>query len=106
MGSSLRCAERAGLALLAAAVCFVGTFTFASDSVSSGEPASAGLYLKVAPAHWLKLSKLKPGDRVEGTLARDVYSADRKVLAAGSHVRLLVDHTQKRRRAMNDHWPW
>src|SRR5215467_3370169 len=104
MGSSLPRVARAVLTLLAAAICWVGTLSFASDPTST-EPASGGLYLKVSPAHALKLSKLKPGDRVEGTLSRDVYSVDRKVLAAGSQVRLVVDHTEKRRRAMNDHWP-
>jgi hypothetical protein len=54
----------------------------------------------------LKLSKLKPGDVVEGKLARDVYSSDRELFAAGSHVRMAVDHLEKRRRTPNDHWPW
>jgi len=66
----------------------------------------AGLYLKVTLADLLKTSKLKPGDVVEGTLARDVYSANRKVFPAGSHVKLTVDHLERRRRARNDHWPW
>ena len=42
---------------------------------------------------------------VEGNLARDVYSSDREVFTAGSHVRLPVDHMEKRRRTPNDHWP-
>jgi len=54
----------------------------------------------------LKLSKLKPGDSVEGKLARDVYSADRELFVAGSRVRLAVDRLEKRRRTPNDHWPW
>ena len=52
------------------------------------------------------MSKLKPGDLVEGTLARDVYSADHKLFSAGSRVRLTVDHLDRRRRERNDHWPW
>jgi hypothetical protein len=68
--------------------------------------ASGGLYLKVQLETPLKLSKLKPGDIVEGSLARDVYSSDRELFSAGSHVRLAVDHMEKRRRIPNDHWPW
>ena len=29
-----------------------------------------------------------------------------KLFPAGSHVRLAVDHMEKRRRIPNDHWPW
>jgi hypothetical protein len=66
----------------------------------------AGLYVKVQLARRIKFSKLKAGEIVEGSLARDVYSADRKVYSAGSHVRLSVDHLEKRKRTPNDHWPW
>jgi hypothetical protein len=52
------------------------------------------------------MSKLKPGDVVEGSLARDVYAADRKLFPAGSPIRLTVDHLEKRPRPANDHWPW
>jgi hypothetical protein len=65
-----------------------------------------GLYMKVQLEKPLKFSKLKPGDLVEGSLARDVYSSDRELFSAGSHVRLAVDHMEKRRRIANDHWPW
>jgi hypothetical protein len=67
---------------------------------------SSSLYVKVQLDRPLKLSKLKPGDVVEGKLARDVYSSDRELFAAGSHVRMVVDHLEKRRRTPNDHWPW
>jgi len=67
---------------------------------------NSGLYIKVQLSRPLKLSKLKPGDLVDGELARDVYSADRELFPAGSRVRLTVDHFEKRRRAPNDHWPW
>jgi hypothetical protein len=66
---------------------------------------ASGLYMKVQLEKPLKLSKLKPGDIVEGNLARDIYSSDRELFPAGSHVRLAVDHMEKRRRAPNDHWP-
>jgi hypothetical protein len=52
------------------------------------------------------MSKLKPGDVVEGTLARDVYAADHKAFSSGDHVRLPVDHLERRKRTPNDHWPW
>lgn len=67
--------------------------------------ASSSLYVKVQLDSPLKLSKLKPGDVVEGKLSRDVYSSDREVFAAGSSVRLPVDHLEKRKREPNDHWP-
>jgi hypothetical protein len=68
--------------------------------------ASPGLYVKILLSKEMKASKLKPGDTVAGTLARDVYSADRKMFSAGDHVVLTVDHLERRRRTPNDHWPW
>src|ERR1700676_316486 len=102
--------EMRGL-LLAAAAMFVGHASCIAADSSSGGPqalasANSRLYLKVQLNHLVKPSKLKPGDIVEGTLARDVYSLDRELFAAGSRVRLTVDHTEVRRKALNDHWPW
>jgi hypothetical protein len=98
-----------GSALLAAAVSAGSVVCSAADepaaSVQKPVAASSGLYVKVQLNGSLKLSKLKPGDVVEGDLARDVYSSDREVFPAGSHVRLAVDHMEKRRRAPDDHWP-
>jgi hypothetical protein len=68
--------------------------------------ASSSLYVKVQLNHPLKLSKVRPGDVIEGKLARDVYSADRELFAAGSHVSLVVEHLERRRRIPDDHWPW
>ena len=96
-------------ALLAAAVSTGSIPCSAGNEPAAGaqKPASPGssLYLKVQLNGPLKLSKLKAGDMVEGNLARDVYSSDRKLFTAGSHVRLAVDHMEKRRRTRNDHWP-
>jgi hypothetical protein len=85
----------------------------ASDAPTAKAPttnASASpdsdLYLKVQLVTPVKMTKLKPGDVIEGSLHRDVYSADHKAFTAGSHVRLTVDRLEKRRRARNDHWPW
>jgi len=80
----------------------------ADDASSSAARAAAGsgLYFKVRLSNSVKMSKLKPGDVVEGRLSRDVYSADHKVFASGSGVRLTVDHLEKRKRTPNDHWPW
>jgi hypothetical protein len=72
----------------------------------TGRAADSGLYVKVQLDSPLKLSKLKPGDLVEGKLARDVYSSDRELFPAGSQVRMAVDRMEKRQRTMNDHWPW
>jgi hypothetical protein len=77
-----------------------------SDAAATAPSADSSLYLKVQLADRIKLSKLKPGDVVEGSLARDVYSADRELFRARSQVRLTVDHLEKRRRPRNDHWPW
>src|ERR1041385_6852877 len=77
-----------------------------SARVPAGTPNEAGLYMKVQLPRSLKMSKLKPGQMVEGSLARDVYSADRKLFSSGSHVLLSVDHMEKRKRTPNDHWPW
>ncbi len=76
------------------------------SNLADSSLASSGLYLKVQLDQPIKLSKLKPGDTVEGKLAREVYSSDRELFAAGSQVRLAVDHLEKRRRTPDDHWPW
>lgn len=84
-------------------------FCSAIDEPKAGpkvSPNDSGLYIKVQLANPVKMSKLLPGDVVEGSLERDVYSADRKLFPAGSHVRLTVDHLDRRRRVPNDHWPW
>ena len=85
------------------------TLCLAEDNSSASAPGSrSGLYLKLqlSPPAKIKMSKLRPHDTVEGTLSRDVYSFDRKLFPAGSHVQLLVDHLEKRQRTPNDHWPW
>jgi hypothetical protein len=96
-------------AVLAAAVSMGSIPCSAGDEPAAGaqEPGSpaSSLYVKVQLNSPLKLSKLKPGDVVEGNLARDVYSSDRELFTAGSHVRLPVDRMEKRKRAPNDHWP-
>ena len=96
--------------LLVAALAATPLFCEAAGQPSAGpqHPASpdSGLYIKVQLANPVKMAKLKPGDAIEGSLRRDVYSTDRKLFPAGSHLRLTVDHLEKRRRARNDHWPW
>lgn len=68
--------------------------------------SSFPMYMKVELDKSVKLSGLKPQDIVEGRIARDVYSADRKILDAGSRVQLRVDHLERQRKSTNDHWPW
>jgi hypothetical protein len=95
--------------LLAAALSTSVFFCAAQEPAAGAEaPRSAGtsLYLKVQLNAPLKLSKLQPGDTVEGKLSRDVYSSDQELFPAGSAVRLAVDHMEKRRRTPDDHWPW
>jgi hypothetical protein len=93
-------------ALLAALVFAGGVTCCASDETTGAASATSGVYVKVQLNNPLKLSKLKPGDVVEGNLARDVYSSDRELFPAGSRVSLAVDHLEKRRRTPDDHWPW
>jgi hypothetical protein len=82
---------------------FSQTGTAQATAANSNE---SSLYVKVQLDKSVKLSSLKPGDVTEGSLARDVYSADHRVFPAGSHVRLTVDHLERQRRVANDHWPW
>lgn len=95
--------------LLAGAVLAGSVVCWATDSPSGSAQglasAHSGLYVKVQLDNPWKASKLKPGDVVEGKLARDVYSSNGKLFAAGSPVHLTVDRMEKRRRAANDHWP-
>jgi hypothetical protein len=73
---------------------------------SQGNSPDSGLYIKVRLSDPVKMSKLKSGDVVQGSLTGDVYSTDRKLFTSGSAVRLTVDHLEKRKRTPNDHWPW
>jgi hypothetical protein len=68
--------------------------------------ANSSLYLKIQLKGQLRLSKLKPGDVIEGNLTRDTYSSERELFPAGADVRLAVDHMEKKRRIPDDHWPW
>ncbi len=103
-------ARRRASPVVLALVALLSVSAFSADSGKPSRPpspaAADGLYVKVRLPDRIKLSKLKPGDVVEGTLARDVYSGDRELFSAGSQVRLTVDHLEKRRRPRNDHWPW
>jgi len=96
--------------LLAGAAAVGSVLCSATDEPTAGgqnaRSARPSLYVKVHLNNPLKLSKLKPGDVVEGSLARDVYSSGRELFPAGSHIRLAVDHMEKRRRTSDDHWPW
>src|SRR5271169_4491873 len=97
--------------VLLAGVVSAGSVMFLAEdepaaSAQNSSSATSSLYVKVQLSNPLKLSKLRQGDVVEGTLARDVYSSDRELFPAGSPVRLAIDHLEKRRRARNDHWPW
>jgi len=96
------------LAVLAAGIAFSSQLRAddSTDKAPTSTSANSGLYVKVLLSTNPKMSKLKPGDALEGQLARDVYSSDRKVFSAGSRVRLTVDHLERRKRTPNDHWPW
>ncbi len=97
-----------GILLAVAVAAGSGVGLAADEAARAQDPvtANSSLYVKVQLSKPLKLSKLKQGDVIEGSLARDVYSSDRELFAAGSHVSLVVDHLERRRRTPNDHWPW
>lgn len=93
-----RLLNRAALVVLAFGLAAGSTLFVAADDSSTGaqsNPADSGLYIKVRLSNPVKLSKLKPGDVVEGRLSSDVYSADHKLFPSGSAVRLTVDHLEK-----------
>jgi hypothetical protein len=102
--------KTAALVLLAAGLAACPTLCSAGGNSPAGaqSPAASGsgLYLKVRLSHSVRITKLKPGDVVEGSLSRDVYSANQKLFPSGSGVRLTVDHLEKRKRVPNNHWPW
>jgi len=54
----------------------------------------------------VKVSKLKPGDVVEGKLCDDVYSGADEIFPSGSRIRLTVDKLGRRRRTLSNYWPW
>src|ERR1700726_619622 len=92
---------------LAAALSTSSVICCAADELpASAASTTSSLYVKVQLNSPMKLSKLKPGDVVEGKLARDVYASDRQLFPAGNQVRLAVDRMEKRRRTPDDHWPW
>jgi hypothetical protein len=74
-----------------------------SNPVSS---LDQNLYVKVQLPSSTKGSKFRAGDILEGGLARDLYSSERKLFPAGSRVKLTVESIEKRHRARDDHWPW
>lgn len=94
------------LILLPALLCAKDAKPNANTASQPGAVSYLNLYVKVQLDNRLKLSALKPGDVVEGTLSRSVYSHDKQLLPAGSRVRLTIEKMERRRRAPNDHWPW
>src|SRR6266568_931539 len=66
---------------------------------------AAGLFVDVRLDAPRKLSGLKPGSSLEGTVERDVYSGERRLIPAGSHVHLTVDSVERRRRIPNRYQP-
>lgn len=64
------------------------------------------LFVKVQLASSVKLSSLKAGESVEGSLTRDVYSPENRVFAAGSHIRLTVSRVERKRKTPTERLPW
>ena len=69
-------------------------------------PAAGSVYLKVKLNPGFKLSRLKVGDGIEGTLADDVYSGEQTLFAAGSRLEMTVSRVERRKKERNDRWPW
>ncbi|HTS10202.1 MAG TPA: hypothetical protein VMP68_31860 [Candidatus Eisenbacteria bacterium] len=72
---------------------------------SANDAYAIPVFAKVQLDNSLKLSKLKPGDPVEGHLSSNVYSLDRELYAAGSTVHLTVDHVERKRKIPGARWP-
>lgn len=53
-----------------------------------------------------RLSRLKPSDRLEGKVKRDVYSGERKLIPSGSPIELTVTTVERHRQKRSDRWPW
>lgn len=89
-------------------VLFLGLLPMGLRAQNAMPPAAANsfLYLKVQLEPKLKPASLKPGDVVEGELIRSVYWRDKEVLPRGGRVSLVVDRLERRRRVIDDHWPW
>jgi len=96
------CASRVTQALLACLLAV--TFADAEDDKNSVQVST--LIAETQLDTPIRLSRLKPGSILQGSLTRDVYSGERQLFPAGSRVRLKVGKLQRRRRERNDHWPW
>jgi hypothetical protein len=77
-----------------------------ADNPERGMVGVSSLYIKVELNKSVKISSLKTGDVVEGTLVQPVYSGDRELFPLGSRVSLVVARVERRRKPANDHWPW
>lgn len=64
------------------------------------------LFVKVQLDSSVKLSSLKVGESVEGSLTRDVYSPENRVFAAGSHIQLTVSRVERKRKTPSEKLPW
>ncbi len=73
---------------------------------SPASPNQVPLFVKVQLDSSVKLSALKAGESVDGSLARDVYSPENRVFASGSHIRLTVSRVERKRKAPSEKWPW
>ena len=64
------------------------------------------LFVSVQLDSSVKLSSLKAGESVEGSLTRDVYSPEHRVFAADSHIRLTVSRVERKRKTPSERLPW
>ena len=94
------------LVLLPGVLCAEGARPTGNTATETRTVSYSNLYVKVQLDNRVKPSRLKPGDVVSGRLSQSVYSRDQELFPAGSRVRLVVDKLERRRRPLNDHWPW
>jgi len=74
----------------------------AEDQASHQAP----LIVEVRLGGTVKVSRLKPGDRLQGAVRNDVYSGERELIPSGSPIEMTVSTVQRRRRVPSDRWPW
>ncbi len=79
--------------------------TMPDKGPAAGARQASNLYIEIRLNKPVKLGALKPGDIVEGTLSRDVYSGNHQIFASGSTARLTVAKMERRRKEPDPRWP-
>lgn len=86
-------------------IAFTPFMVFASTQ-DTRPPAPSLAFMQVRLDGSVKFSKLKPGDKVKGTLIQDSYSGYGLMAPKGSRVELTVSKLFRQRRQHKALWPW